>query len=345
MEDYLDNCLNSLIISDKDLFERIEILVVNDGSKDGSSIIAHDFEKRYPNTFFVINKENGNYGSCINSGLGRAKGKYIKILDADDSFDTNNFEEFLNILLHIDVDMVISDYCIIDDSNCLRNVESFNVPHNRVISPESLLNGSLSIQMHAVTYKTDNLKKLNYVQSEGVSYTDQEWMFIPITMVETVYYFNKIVYKYLIGREGQTVDDSIYHKKVNDRIIGAQKMILDLHDYKYDSKYTKYLKERLYSRVKYIYFSCIIINREDTLLVDFDNFVHREAIDLYQSLDKEKYLGLLFVNKWRNEHHFPPLWFRYLINIQGKYANFKFFLKKYSFFRKLALKTRNLRIR
>lgn len=76
MEDLLSKCLSSLIV--KNHLDMLEVLVVNDGSKDLSSEIAHQFEKENPDTFRVIDKENGNYGSCVNRGLKEAKGKYIK---------------------------------------------------------------------------------------------------------------------------------------------------------------------------------------------------------------------------------------------------------------------------
>mgnify|MGYP002624493917 CR=1 FL=1 len=80
MDRYLERCLDSLILPEM-LMERLEVLVVNDGSKDKSSEIAHSYEKKYPQTFRVIDKENGNYGSCVNRGLKEATGKYIKNLD------------------------------------------------------------------------------------------------------------------------------------------------------------------------------------------------------------------------------------------------------------------------
>ena len=95
MEKYLDKCLTSLLFNDKDLLKQLEVLVVIDGSKDRSSLIAHSYEKKYPETFRVIDKENGTYVSCIKRGLKEATGKYIKILDADDSFDTTNLRSFI----------------------------------------------------------------------------------------------------------------------------------------------------------------------------------------------------------------------------------------------------------
>ena len=72
MEAYLDKCLTSLII---DGMERVEVVVVNDGSRDSSLAIAQSYAEKYPESFVVIDKPNGNYGSCINAGLYRATGK------------------------------------------------------------------------------------------------------------------------------------------------------------------------------------------------------------------------------------------------------------------------------
>lgn len=85
MERYLRYCLDSLCVGRGS--DALEVLVINDGSTDSSSAIAHEYEQKSPGIFRVIDKENGNYGSCVNRGLTEAKGKYIKILDADDSFD------------------------------------------------------------------------------------------------------------------------------------------------------------------------------------------------------------------------------------------------------------------
>lgn len=94
MQDYLRRCLDSLIVPEEQM-QLLEVLVVNDGSKDNSSAIAHEYQDKYPGTFRVIDKENGNYGSCVNRGLKEATGKYIKILDADDWFDTKALTSFV----------------------------------------------------------------------------------------------------------------------------------------------------------------------------------------------------------------------------------------------------------
>ena len=116
MQDYLHRCLDSLIVPEEQM-QRLEVLVVNDGSKDNSSAIAHEYQDNYPDTFRVIDKENGNYGSCVNRGLKEASGKYIKILDADDWFDPGAFNQLIIKLQSVDIDVVLTNYDIINISD------------------------------------------------------------------------------------------------------------------------------------------------------------------------------------------------------------------------------------
>lgn len=205
MEKYLRFCLDSLLI--KDNFDRLEVLVINDGSKDSSSVIAHEYETRFPNVFKVIDKENGNYGSCINKGLAIATGKYVKVLDADDSFDTKNFDDFVSYLLSVDADLVLSDFVIVDENREITSSKIYgfkeSVPY--VMDDICLAPSFRNMQMHAVTYRLKNLIEMGYRQTEGISYTDQQWIFTPMSRVKCVYCYNKPVYRYLVGREGQTM--------------------------------------------------------------------------------------------------------------------------------------------
>ena len=125
MQDYLRRCLDSLIVPEEQM-KQLEVLVINDGSKDNSSAIAHEYQDKYPDTFRVIDKENGNYGSCVNRGLKEATGKYIKILDVDNRYANEEFVDFLKILSEIDVDLVVNDYVRI--YNSFRVAETLDMP-------------------------------------------------------------------------------------------------------------------------------------------------------------------------------------------------------------------------
>ncbi len=96
IEKYIENCLDSFVIPE--VLEDLEVLIVNDGSKDRSADLAAAYEKRYPNSFRVINKENGGHGSTINRGLLEASGKYFKVVDGDDWVEREAFLRLMDCL-------------------------------------------------------------------------------------------------------------------------------------------------------------------------------------------------------------------------------------------------------
>ena len=110
-EEYLPKCLDSLIIDE--YMDILEVLIVIDGSPDNSLTIAQEYAQRYPNTFIVINKENGGHSSAINKGLELATGKYFKLLDSDDWFNKDSFKVFLERLSNLDVDLILTNYMIL----------------------------------------------------------------------------------------------------------------------------------------------------------------------------------------------------------------------------------------
>lgn len=223
MEKYLDKCLTSLIVADKELLKKLEVLVVIDGAKDRSSEIAHSYQDKYPEVFRVIDKENGNYGSCVNRGLKEAKGKYIKILDADDYFCTTVFNNFIIFLQKIEADLIVSDFCSVNGQGSHTKEKHYPFKINQKVVPfdDSIAKLLLkyNLQMHAITYKTENLRAISYQQTEGISYTDQEWTFIPLSSVQTVVHFPQILYKYLVGRAGQTMDPQVFKKTISQNEI------------------------------------------------------------------------------------------------------------------------------
>ena len=173
METYLPYCLDSLLVNNHQ--ESLEVLIVNDGSKDSTLAIAQKYAADYPELFRVIDKRNGNYGSCINAALPLATGKYVKVLDADDSFDTANFELFIEFLNVTDADLVLSDFTWVDsERNKLRDIiyslGKALLPMNEACIQEGFKN----MEMHAVTYRTKMLIDAGYRQTEGISYTDQQ---------------------------------------------------------------------------------------------------------------------------------------------------------------------------
>lgn len=213
MEAYLPKCLGSLVCP-QELMERLEVLVVNDGSKDRTSTIAHEFELKYSVSFKVIDKTNGNYGSCINAALAAAMGRYVKVLDADDTYDPKEFEKLLSALLKCDADVVITPFDFVTPENVVGRHVTYEFPCCETFDVDTVVEKHGPVEMHALTYRTELLRKIGYRQTEGVSYTDTEWFFSPMAFAENVVYFPYVVYRYLIGREGQTVSPEAHARGI-----------------------------------------------------------------------------------------------------------------------------------
>ena len=163
MDKYLHKCLDSLVVSEKNM-KRLEVLVINDGSKDSSSQIGHEYESKYPQTFRVIDKENGNYGSCINRGLKEAAGKYVKVLDADDYYDNLVFVKFINYLSDKDVDLIINDFCIVDEDDKVTETFTFPFATDRTFSLDDYYHvASDWLWHHGITYKREILTNMGFL--------------------------------------------------------------------------------------------------------------------------------------------------------------------------------------
>ena len=303
MEKYLQKCLNSLLVSDDNL-KQIEVLVVNDGSKDSSSLIAHEFEMRYPQSFRVIDKENGNYGSCVNRGLKEAKGKYVKVLDADDYFDTEAFEIALNFLKTCDYDLVLTDYNKVDEKGDVEEVFELTIPHNTPLAFDSLLGFSATrMHMHRIFYKTENLRAIDYHQTEGMSYTDQEWMGEPMTSVNTLYYLDIHLYQYLVGRGEQTMNPQVMMKSIK-QYMHAIYVLIDLYNrYTGDYAHRKYIWYRINGQMRLIYnlFLCENKNTELVALSEFDEMIKSKSAEVYEDGNSFTIGGFHFVAYWREK--------------------------------------------
>lgn len=326
MEKYLSICLDSLLIPSID---KIEILIINDGSKDNTLEIANQYHTQYPNSIRVIDKENGNYGSCINRGLKEATGKYIKVLDADDSFDKSVFEDFVNFLGYHDCDLIISDYVMIDElGNILsEKLMTSGLEPNTVLPFNGLFEDKHQIiGMHGITYKTQNLRDMGYTQTEGISYTDQEWIFSPMIKVKTAAIFPKVLYKYLIGRIGQTVSADFAKRIVPFELITKKEIsILRSNFETIDESHRNYLIQRIIFSLKSVYDLIILdskFHEYNIFLSEFDEKYIKSFTPLFKITSELLYksnIPFKYINIWRKSDYKFNNWklrlFRQILNI------------------------------
>lgn len=305
MEKYLRRCLDSLII-DEEGMKQFEVLVINDGSKDSSSQIAHEYQDKYPDTFRVIDKENGNYGSCINRGLKEATGKYVKVLDADDWFDNKNFSKYVTFLNSVDCDMILTSFNRVDSDGNLIKTTTWEVNDNKEFNVDIL--PLVNIEMHAITYRTEILISMNYSQTEGISYTDTEWSIIPLQKVQNCITYPLNIYQYLVGREGQTMQEGVFAKNYCQTLIICNNMFNKCNSDIFNNRANNYLKYKCLLFLESIYRAAILDNYGDKLekLVELDNKLRKEYIFLYDSLSNiklSKNVSIKFIKIWRNSHN------------------------------------------
>ena len=110
-QDYMANCIESLLKGGSD----VEIVIVNDGSKDDTARIAEEYQERYPDIIKVVHQENGGHGEAVNTGLANASGLYFKVVDSDDWLNEEAFLRVLEVLREClrgpeTLDMLISNY-------------------------------------------------------------------------------------------------------------------------------------------------------------------------------------------------------------------------------------------
>ncbi len=185
---YISKTLNSLI--DVPSRNMIEILVINDGSTDSTEKVALSLQTMYPETVRVINKMNGGHGSTINAGIREARGKYFKVIDGDDWVDSKSFEGFLQGLQNTDADVVITPYTVVNTDDHT----NFEVKNDNLIGIDAgdfdeFLNQISEIYfMHALTFKTEILKKNKKDISENCFYVDQEYIMYPLEFIKTFTY-------------------------------------------------------------------------------------------------------------------------------------------------------------
>jgi glycosyltransferase involved in cell wall biosynthesis len=225
VEPYINKCLDSLVLDNKDLMNQLEIIIVNDGTPDRSAEMSREYVKRYPATFRQIDKENGGHGSAWNVGLKEATGKYLRFLDSDDWLE--NLDLLMEKLKSTDADVVITAMNSVDErtGKAKKDVIVKTVGIEQPINSDEF-GGNMS-NFWCSTYKTAMLKPLHPLFLEGVSYDDSILYIVPHLCAHTFIAFDFVVYNYLVGREGQSVSVGFQARKITDKFRNYQ----HLHDF------------------------------------------------------------------------------------------------------------------
>lgn len=222
--DYLPQTLDSLIC--EEVMDKMEVIIVNDGSKDNTAEIAQRYVDLYPNTFKLINKENGGWGSTINESSKVATGKYYKLLDGDDWFETDNLPEFIRLLENSDTDLVYTQYTRVYEPDMKKELIELDHPYNKVLDA-FLLDDCCN--MHTLTVKTKIVNSEYLDITKHCFYTDMEFYVKVLRKAENFVGYPISVYCYRLGREGQSVSARSHIKNFRQHET-VMKKVLDIMD-------------------------------------------------------------------------------------------------------------------
>ena len=249
-QNYMEKCIKSLLPGGN----RVQIIIIDDGSKDATGEIADRYAKEYPHIVTVVHQENGGHGAGINQGIEYAEGKYFKVVDSDD-WVSGDYMRFLDTLEQCDksggVDLFVTNYYYehadgkgnrsICYANALPEHKIFGWSETKPFKLHQLLT------IHSCTFRTELLRCYTKVLPHHIFYEDNLMVYQALPYVKKMYYLNADLYRYYIGREGQSVQRDVMTKRYQHQLTITQKCFEAAHlDEIKDTRQQKYLKHELF---------------------------------------------------------------------------------------------------
>ena len=229
-ENYMEKCIESLLPGGED----VEILIVDDGSKDRTAEIADEYAKKYPTIIRAIHQENGE---AVNAGIRNATGLYFKVVDSDDWVDGEAYAKILAKLKELSgggrtLDMFIANYVYEKEGAKRKKVmRCSNLPKDTLFTWKEAghFRKGQYILMHSVIYRTRLLRECGLELPKHTFYVDNIYVYKPLPSVHTLYYMDVDFYRYFIGRDDQSVNERVMITRI-DQQIRVNKIMVDEFD-------------------------------------------------------------------------------------------------------------------
>jgi glycosyltransferase involved in cell wall biosynthesis len=226
----MEKCIESILPGGED----VEILIVDDGSKDRTAEIADAYAAKYPTIVRAIHQENGGHGEAVNAGIRNATGLYFKVVDSDDWVDPEAYAQVLDKLRELvgsntNLDMFLANYVY----------EKVGAKHKKVMRQMGFPTDCVFtwndvhhfykghyILMHSVIYRTKLLRECGLELPKHTFYVDNIYVYKPLPYVHNIYYMDVDFYRYFIGRDDQSVNEKIMIGRI-DQQIKVNKIMVD----------------------------------------------------------------------------------------------------------------------
>ncbi|MBR5120280.1 MAG: glycosyltransferase [Clostridia bacterium] len=249
-EAYMRGCVDSLLVGG----ERVEIIIIDDGSTDATGAIADEYAAKYPTIVKVVHQENGGHGEGINQGAKNATGIYFKVVDSDDKM-SGDFPAFLDALEQCEreggVDLAVTNYYYVHtDGVGDRSIDYSSVlPKNRIFEWKDTKRFRLHqmLTIHSSTMRTSLVKAWDEPLPRKIFYEDNLMICKTLPRVKKMYYFPHDLYRYWIGRPDQSVQEAAVTKRYTHQLLVCEKSFeaCDLDNIK-EPMLKKYLRHELF---------------------------------------------------------------------------------------------------
>lgn len=191
---------------DERLFDRLEVLCLNNASEDSSRQVIESYVSKYPRIFRLIDRDSRGYGSSINQALAQAQGRYFRIVDADDWVNTSALIDFLDVLEGCEADVVLTDYQIVNMQNgemmpvrALQQGVAYNVVTESFSGPLKTLPS-----IHNTSYRTGLLRSSGFYMQDKMFFVDEEYVVLPYLQAKSVVYYDFDIYRYQVANPAQS---------------------------------------------------------------------------------------------------------------------------------------------
>lgn len=257
-EDYMEKCIDSLLIGKDD----VEIIIVDDGSTDKTGKIADRYQKKYPTIVKAIHQPNGGHGEGINTGLKHATGKYFKVVDSDDWVDKKAYKEILKKVKKIDADLIVMNYVYTyTDGRENQTINFSNVfKNNEVIGWDQIgrFKATQYLSLHSMMYKKSVLDEAKIKLPKHVFYEDNLFIYLPLPYTKSIYYLDVDFYQYFIGRADQSVQEPQLIKRSSHQVLVTKEIC---NKYDLDTIEDKKLRKLMYRECVFVMTIGVIFSR------------------------------------------------------------------------------------
>ena len=304
----VSHCINSMLVDD--ILDDIEILLINDGSKDNTLDILRQYETKYPSVIRVVDKENGGWGTAINLGIREAKGKYLKEVDADDWVSSENLKEYVAFLKDSNIDYIATDYTEYFKAEDKYTRHSY---HKEIYNKPMSLNDfweshsdSWDFPIHAITYRTQVLRD-NDIKVGDRYYGDIEYNLYPLPHVQTICVLPINVTVYFRGSDEQSTSTAGYAKHYKDYAAMSQRITDFYHSLPtaLHSNLRQFVQETVYGtavRTYHLMLSPIYAGKIEGAKEDlnsYDHWLKTSDKAIYRHCGRQRKHGIAFIRLWR----------------------------------------------